>query len=172
MPKSPFAYYKFCPRCGSRLFLEKGESQPELVCARRDFTFYQNPHAAVAALVFNGKSEIMLVKRKYSPCKGTWDIPGGFVDWDEDPETAIAREVREEVGMRFTPKKLFSVYHDWYDFRGLRVSVYITCFTGTLHGKPIPHSDVASIRWFSLNKLPQHIAFPYIRKALRDFRKQ
>lgn len=166
--RSPSRYFRFCPRCGAALKIAKSDGHPNLVCTRRDFVFYQNPHTAVSALVFDARNRVLLVKRRDEPKKGTWDVPGGFVSWGENPETGIIREMREELRARFKPQRLLGIYPDWYDFRGLRYSVYNVYYLGTLTGHPRAASDVAGIRWFPLNRLPRAIAFPHIRRALRD----
>jgi len=37
----------------------------------------------------------LLVRRGHNPDKGKWVFPGGFVDYNEDPEDACIRELLE-----------------------------------------------------------------------------
>lgn len=170
--QSVFNYYQFCPRCGSRLVVQQEHGKPLLVCTVGDFTFYQNPHAASAAIVRNAEGKIMLVKRAFDPAKGTWDVPGGFVDWGEQPEESIVREMKEELNVDFTPSKLFFAVHGWYPFRGLNVSVLIVYYEGTIIGEPKPDDDVAGIGWFGLDEIPTNLAFDHMEKSFAVLRKR
>ncbi|MFA5076424.1 MAG: NUDIX hydrolase [Patescibacteria group bacterium] len=48
-------------------------------------------------LFFNEQGELLIVNPVY---KDHWSIPGGVVDQDESPLTAVLREVREELGLK------------------------------------------------------------------------
>lgn len=43
---------------------------------------------------------VLLVRRKASPGKGTWAIPGGFLNQNETIEAAAIRELREETKLK------------------------------------------------------------------------
>ena len=43
---------------------------------------------------------LLLVRRGQEPAKGTWSVPGGRVEPGESDESATAREVLEETGLR------------------------------------------------------------------------
>ena len=63
---------------------------------------YSNPAVAVDAVVLReGESgtEVLLIRRGGEPWKGRLAFPGGFVDYGEDPEHAVLRELKEETGV-------------------------------------------------------------------------
>ncbi len=45
--------------------------------------------------------KILLLKRseKYDHLKDAWDIPGGRINFGEDPEEGLKREIEEETGL-------------------------------------------------------------------------
>ena len=51
-----------------------------------------------AAIVVDGEGRVLLLKHRFRPGSG-WGIPGGFIDAGEQPEEAVKRELREEVGL-------------------------------------------------------------------------
>ena len=42
----------------------------------------------------------MLINRKNDPFKGSLALPGGFVDYGEDPGEAALRELKEECNLK------------------------------------------------------------------------
>lgn len=59
------------------------------------------PSACAMALTEN--NEVILVKQYRHPIgESILELPGGFVDKDEKPGDAIARELQEETGYRFS----------------------------------------------------------------------
>jgi 8-oxo-dGTP diphosphatase len=55
-----------------------------------------------AIIEHDGK--ILLIKRsdKYKGISGIWDIPGGRLEFGEEPEDGLRREVMEETGIKLT----------------------------------------------------------------------
>lgn len=48
------------------------------------------------------KGQVLLLKSRRSPIDehiGKWELPGGFVHYDEEPRDAVHREVKEEAGL-------------------------------------------------------------------------
>ena len=69
-------------------------------CGRDD---YQNPSVTVDAVATREGTEgleLLMIKRGKEPqeWEGMWAFPGGFVDYGEDPEDAVIRELLEETG--------------------------------------------------------------------------
>ena len=59
-----------------------------------------------AALLFNKSGEILIVKPTY---KEFWALPGGGIEPFESPTEAIAREIREELGIELAPTHLLCI---------------------------------------------------------------
>ena len=60
---------------------------------------FENFMIVVAAVIERGDRRILIGQRRRedtSPLK--WEFPGGKIEADEEPEAALARELREELG--------------------------------------------------------------------------
>ena len=53
-----------------------------------DYMEYRNPALAVDAAVRRG-NDVLLIQRGNEPWKGAWALPGGFVDYGENPTDAV-----------------------------------------------------------------------------------
>ncbi|EKE10915.1 MAG: NUDIX hydrolase [uncultured bacterium] len=54
-------------------------------------------HPAVKAVI-KKNNKFLVIKQKFLD-KIVWDLPGGLVDFGEDPYNALIREVKEEVNL-------------------------------------------------------------------------
>ena len=113
---------------------------------------YKSPRVTVDGVIII-KGQILLVKRKNSPFKNKWALPGGFVEYGETTEAAIQREILEETGLKTKIKNLSGVYSDPNrDPRGHTVSVVYAMekVEGNLkHGY-----DAIDVKFFELGNLP------------------
>lgn len=158
--------YRFCMMCGGGLRRVRQEGRVRQRCRRCSWIFYGNPIPAAVALVMR-RGKILLGRRADKPYRGTWDLPGGFVEAEETPEQGLAREIREEIGARIGSARFLGFFNERYGPAGfpiLAVVYRITLKSGRLrHG-----SDVSELRWFSPRQLPyRQIGFPSMRRALR-----
>ncbi len=64
---------------------------------------------SMKALVFNIKGELLtLFRTETAPTRpNTWDLPGGDLDFGEEPDKAILREIKEEIGLKVEDLKIF-----------------------------------------------------------------
>lgn len=95
--KHPFAQFHFCPQCGSSDFVEHNLKAKH--CNTCGFTYYFNPSAATASFITDRMRNVLVAIRAANPAKGTYDLPGGFVDMYENAEQGAAREVQEETAI-------------------------------------------------------------------------
>jgi len=72
-------------------------------------TYQQSlPRKRVSAgcLFFDEAGRLLLVKPTY---KDGWEIPGGVVEANESPLAGCVREIREELGLDWPPRRLLAV---------------------------------------------------------------
>jgi ADP-ribose pyrophosphatase YjhB (NUDIX family) len=154
--------------CGGRLGTVLDEGRRRLRCRRCGWTFYSNPIPAAVGLVVKGK-KVLLARRAARPYRGTWDLPGGFLERDETPEVALRRELKEEIGVGIASARFLGAFHDTYGPRGFPV-LAIVYRVRLARGRLVTASDVAELRWFDRDALPfAEIKFPSVRRALRRF---
>ncbi|MHA2323931.1 MAG: NUDIX domain-containing protein, partial [Promethearchaeota archaeon] len=92
-----------------------------LIYSRRSKKAMKYGHTVDAVIEDDNKS-IILVKRKYSPYKGRYALPGGFIKYNENPEQAVIREVREETNLSVEIIDKIGTYNKkWRDPREKRV---------------------------------------------------
>ena len=104
-----------------------------------------------------------LARRGHEPGRGRWSMPGGFVDLGETVETAIARELGEELCVEADIGALVGVYS--HADKGVLVIV----FEATLQGTPRPTSEAPEVRAFAPDEIPwDELAFATDAAALRD----
>jgi mutator protein MutT len=76
--------------------------------------------AAVVAVIYNEKGELLLTRRKNNPAKGFFDLPGGFVNIGETAENAVIREIREELNIDVSACKFMATFPNEYVFDGIQ----------------------------------------------------
>jgi 8-oxo-dGTP diphosphatase len=107
---------------------------------------------------------IVLIERAFPPYG--WAIPGGFVDVGEMVEVAAIREAKEEVSLDIKLIALLGIYSDpSRDNRGHTVTA---CYVAEAHGKPMAADDAKNCQVFSLDALPELLAFDHAQ-VLEDY---
>jgi len=159
---------RFCVRCGSGLVRRRIEKRLRPVCPRCGHIAFRNAKPAVGLLI-EKNGALLFVRRERAPYKGYWDIPGGFLEEEEDAGTGAKREAREETGLRIAVDDLIGVYHD-KNGDDYTLNLYYTAHvTG---GREKPGDDADDLRWFDVGDIPRRIAFPgHTRAVLRDWRR-
>lgn len=105
--------FRFCPHCGSALERQCIAGRDRLCCAapRCEFVHWDNPLPVVAALIqCQDRDGAVLLARNHAWAAGKFGLITGFLERDESPEEAVAREVREEAGLSAETVGLIGVY--------------------------------------------------------------
>lgn len=162
------AVARFCMACGRRLALVRREGRSRKRCPRCGWTHYGNPIPAAVALIVR-RGRVLLTRRARPPYRGTWDLPGGFLEAGELPEAGLRRELREELGLGSRRARLIAFATDRYGRRGVPILTLIYRVTPA-PGRLRVADDVTEARWFPWRMLPfAEIAFPSMRRALRRY---
>ncbi|MCD8072774.1 MAG: NUDIX domain-containing protein [Alistipes sp.] len=163
----PLSKFKYCPVCGSGQFLVNNAKSKK--CGACGFVYYFNPSAAVACFVRDGQGNLLTAVRAKEPAKGTYDLPGGFVDERETGEQAIMRELKEETGL--VPRAvhyLFSI-PNIYPYSGFTVrtlDMFFECMVDDL-GSAAAADDVAQLKILSPQRInPGEFGLESVRKAV------
>ena len=144
----------FCGFCGSRL----DDATPLRSCTSCGRAAYRDPKVGVGAVVRDDDGRLLLVKRGISPAKGLWSLPAGFVDADEDPRAAAARETLEETGLVVQVGEVVDVWAG----AGGRASFFLA-FSAVVTGGTLQAGDDADeAEFFPLDALPE-LAFESTR---------
>jgi NADH pyrophosphatase NudC (nudix superfamily) len=121
---------KYCPKCSGSAYVKNDR---KIVCDGCGFELYFNTAAATAALIFDDDGRLMVIRRNHDPQKGLLDLPGGFADFGEDGESAIKREVREELGIDIEVTGYNKSIPNTYMYRGIlyhTLDIFFSCRTG------------------------------------------
>ena len=87
----------------------KGEVDSENNPIYKNEIEHKNPNLATDALVIKNNKEILLIKRKHNPFQMKYALPGGFVDYNEDPKEGCLRELLEETNIKAYKTQLVEV---------------------------------------------------------------
>lgn len=158
------ADYRFCPRCGQPLHIQFSFGLNRPVCAACGFVHFRDPKVAAAALVAQN-GHILLVRRAVDPRQGYWALPAGFVDSDELPDHAAAREALEETGLHIAVEGLLDIRR----IANPDKPGFLMIYRGHVVGGALqPGDDVTDARWFAPDELSwDELAFESTRDMVR-----
>jgi 8-oxo-dGTP diphosphatase len=100
------------------------------------------------SLLSDDQGRVLLVEPTYKPY---FEIPGGAVEADESPHTAVVRELKEELGLAVQPGRLLVV--DWVPPRPDRTEGLMMVFDGGVLTPPqieqirLPVDELRSWAW-------------------------
>jgi len=151
-----------CASCGTLLEQRQAYGQLRPVCPACGRVHFIDPKVAAGAVVSWGR-KILLVRRAVEPQLGKWSIPAGFVEGDEDPRAAAARECQEETGLQVEITDLLDVVHGREHPAG--ASIVIIYRGEIVAGQPKANDDVDAVDFFAPDQLPE-LAFKATRAAI------
>jgi len=102
---------------------------------------YKTIYVAGAVIVKDRK--ILGTQRGYGNYAGWWEFPGGKIEPGEDPETALVRELHEELIATISVDRYFdTVVYDYPEFRAS-----LSCYLCNMAGEDITLLEHSSAKW-------------------------
>jgi ADP-ribose pyrophosphatase YjhB (NUDIX family) len=137
-------------------------------CDKCGYVYFHNTASSVAGIIETGRG-IVLTKRNISPKKGFLDLPGGFAGYNESLETALVREIKEELGCDVSDCRYFGSFPNVYVYRGVTyhtVDIYFVC---TVPARTVmrPNAEISDIVAVPIKNIPyKRLGFESTRQAL------
>ena len=78
----------------------------------------------VGGAIINEEGEILCAQRGYGSLIGKWEFPGGKVENGETDQEALAREIREELGIKVSVEDLIDENYNEYSDKNVNLRVY------------------------------------------------
>lgn len=103
------------------------------------------------AIITNSEGQVLLLNHRFRPGSG-WGIPGGFIKRGEQPDQAIRRELREEVGLEVKDLSLFKTRAFG---KAKQVEIVFRC-------RPLGETEqlnfeIKRLGWFDPRELPKEL---------------
>ena len=118
-----------------------------------------------AALVIDKQNRVLLLNHRFRAGSG-WGIPGGFIEHGEQPDEALRRELREEVGLEVQDLKLFTT-RAFQKVKQIEI-VFLSRAAGSADELSF---EIKRAGWFHAHELPQGLPRDQVRlikQALND----
>ncbi len=164
-------HFHFCPKCGASQLDQLPGKEHSIKCEDCGFTLYFNPSSSAGALIEDQQGRLLVIERAKDPAKGKYGVPGGFIDYGERLEEAVAREVKEEVNLDLSSFTFFASFPNEYHYKSVIYPVTDTYFTATVDSfdnLKAETSEVAGIHFVNPKDVPaEQWAFPALRCAIK-----
>ena len=107
----------------------------------------------VAAVIFRTSSQgtrsVFATQRGYGDWKGWWEFPGGKIESGETPQTALQREIREELATEIRVGESIGTIE--YDYPSFHLSM--RCFACEVVSGKLELLEHESAAWLSAENL-------------------
>jgi 8-oxo-dGTP pyrophosphatase MutT (NUDIX family) len=116
--------------------------------------FVRRPHTrGVKCVVRGGDGRVVFVRHTYGD-RRSWELPGGGLGRREDPEAAVRREMREELGIELESLRAVATV----EVAGSHKRTDLHCFEASVRGSAalkVDPGELAEVRWAAPDDPPR-----------------
>lgn len=102
----------------------------------------------VAAIIYKDEA-YFATQRGYGEFEGMWEFPGGKIEPNETPESALKREIQEELGIDITIEQFLCTTD--YDYPTFHLTMH--CYLCSVESGEIELREHKSARWLTSETL-------------------
>src|SRR5262245_36495925 len=105
----------------------------------------------VRAIVLDDRDRVALVRHTYTD---QWYLPGGGVKKGESFETALDRELKEEIAIGDARiERVLGTYHSRHDGKDDHIVIFAVRVAAQ-ELRPSDAVEIADVRWFAMEEIP------------------
>jgi 8-oxo-dGTP diphosphatase len=108
---------------------------------------------SVGVVIADNNQHILLLDHVLRPASG-WGIPGGFIDYGEQPELAARREIREETGLELENLRLILIRTV---ARHIEIIYYATAKNNGVEARA-KSREIFKVAWFEADNFPPEMS--------------
>ncbi|WP_409525966.1 NAD(+) diphosphatase [Nitrincola sp. MINF-07-Sa-05] len=138
--------HRYCGRCGTETLVHHQDLAK--VCPACDLAQYPRISPCIIVLVMRGDECLLANGANFPP--GRFSTLAGFIEAGESAEQAVAREIREEVGIEVSNIRFFSS-QSWPFPHALMLGFFADHLAGELKPDGV---EILDARWFRRDAMP------------------
>ena len=120
----------------------------------------ERPKVGVGVILAK-ENKVLLLKRKNSHGEGTWGFPGGHLEFNEEIEDCVQREVYEETGIKVSNIRFASLTNDLFKKENKHyITIFMLCDWESEEAQIKEPERCAAQAWFEWKKLPTPLFLP------------
>ena len=113
--------------------------------------------------------KILMLKPTRGLCKD-WNTPGGFIEYGENPQDAVLREIREEIGTEGKIKAMVGIHT--YTFPETNYHMINFSFLCDIEGTiKINEDENSEYTWMELDEAKEKTGNVFVKLAIEDLKK-
>jgi len=123
----------------------------------------------VSEVVISKGPRVLMVKAVRGFSEGYWNIPGGFMDYGEGPETGVKREAEEEIGADVSLDRLLNIYVSGFPGKPAYTLGFV--YRGHVRSEKfsLKADEIEAAAWFTVDKGLTLTRNPFAKWGLVDF---